>query len=171
MKRYTYWIIILISCTSTFAAKTAPREALQKPAGDNTRKAPVTFKCRLNYFIPKEPSQTLPQVLKDMNTIDLNIRNEDHSRIIQELEYEIYTTDKQSGIEVDQIRRVDRAKIKAGEVKERRSLSWKPDSIAKKCDPPTKCRINLRIVRIKYDDGSEWQGQVEAEKDETTPKK
>lgn len=171
MRRRIYWILILIGFAFALAIKTRAQETSQKSADDGTKKAPVTFKCRLNYFIPKEPSQALPQVLKDMNTIDLNIRNNDTSRMIQELEYEIYTTDKQSGVEVDHIRRIDRIKIKPGEVKARRSLSWKPDSIAKKCEPPTKCRVNLRIVRIKFDVGPEWQGQSEAEKDEKTPKK
>jgi hypothetical protein len=163
--------ILLICFALALSIKAEAQETAQKPGNDEKSKnAPAAFKYKLNYFIPKRPSPNLDpnldSMLKKMNTIDLNILNLDPSRTIQELEYEIYTTDKESNVEVDHIRRVDRTKIKPGEEKKRRSLSWKPDSIAQNCNPPTKCTIRLRIVRIKFDDGSQWQGQLEAEKSE-----
>lgn len=171
MQRRIYSILILIFFASALSIKAVDQETVQKSNDDEKNKnAPAAFKYKLSYFIPKRPSPNpdpnIDSMLKKMNTVDLNILNIDPSRIIQELEYEIYTTDKQSGVEVDHIRRIDQTKIKPGETKKRRSLSWKPDSIAQKCNPPTQCRIKLRIVRIKFDDGSEWQGQIEAQKSE-----
>ncbi|HEY7545365.1 MAG TPA: hypothetical protein VID27_10805, partial [Blastocatellia bacterium] len=144
---------------------------------DKSKKAPAAFKYRINTIYIKRSSPgpnryppDLDLMMRNMNKIDLNILNTDPSRIIRELEYEIYTTDKQSGVEVGRVRRVDRTKIKPGEEKKRRSLSWNPDSILKNCNPLTKCTIDLRIVRVKFDDGSEWQGQIEAEKSEKASK-
>lgn len=163
---------LLISFALVFI--TGLQGSFVKPVnGQQDAKPPVAFKARLNYFIPLQP---LPRrieemnELKDMNTIDVNIRNDD-SRSIRELEYEIYTVDKQSGAEVDHVRRIDKTRIKPGEVKARRSLSWKPDSLAKTCDPLSMCRIKIRVVRIQFEDGSEWKGKIEEEKDEKSLKK
>ena len=171
MRRYSYRLAIWGSLLAACAVTGWAQETAQKTADDaKATNAPVTFRCRLNYFILQNPPSALPNELKDRNTLDLNLRNNDPSRTIQELEYQIYTKDKQSGVEVDHIRRIDETRIKPGQVKERCALSWNPDSIVKACNPPSKCTIKLRIVRIKYDDGSEWQGQIEAEKNEKAQK-
>jgi hypothetical protein len=170
MSNYTYYFSILISLV--LGITTGVQGGLPKAIrGQQNGKAPLAFKARLNYFIPVDPLPRTIQVLNETNTIDSNIRNDDPSRTIRELEYEIYTVDRQSGAEVDHIRRVDKIKIKAGEVRKRRTLSWNPDSLAKTCDPLSKCRIKIRVVRIEFDDGSEWKGQIEEEKDEKSIKK
>ena len=149
------------------AQQQEPKDAVDEKG----TKASVAFNYKLSYFIPQQPSPSAVEpIVRSMNFIDLNIRNDDSARTILVLEYEIYTTDKQSGIEVDHIQVVDRATIKPGEIKKRRSIPWKPDSIPKKCDPPTKYRINLRIVRIKYDSGTDFTGKVEAEKEKALKK-
>lgn len=170
MSKYTYYFSISIGLVLaiTIGVQGAIPKAIR---GQQNGKAPLAFKSRLSYFIPVDPRAPTIQALKELNTIESSIRNDDPSRTIREMEYEIYTVDKQSDAEVDHIRRVDKVKIKAGEVKQRHTLSWNPESLAKTCDPLSKCRIKIRVVRIEFDDGSEWKGQIEEEKDEKSIKK
>ncbi len=170
MRRYIYGASILICFVFVLSIKTGAQETVQKPNNDEkSKKAPVAFKYLLNYIPPLRSSPVIDP-MKVRGIVDLNIVNNDLSRIIQELEYEIYATDNQTGSEIDHIRVIDRTRIKPGELKKRRSLYWKPTSIVKICDPPTKCTLRLRILRIKFDDGSAWQGQIEAEDDKPPAK-
>lgn len=158
---------ILIAITWLSAPFVQAQDA-QGPASQQGNNAPVAFKFGVSYIL-RTSSYVSKDFARSRNVIDLNIRNDDPARTVIELEYEVYATDKKGDAEIAQVRLVDRVKIKPGKTTNRWSVPWKPDSILEKCSPPFDCRINLRIVRVKFDSGDDFTGQVEAQK--PTPSK
>lgn len=85
----------------------------------------------------------------------IRVRNDDHARTVTEIEYQLSRTNRAGGAEVARASLLDKVKVKPGKVSGERTLRWSPDRLG--CGRHVyDCNLSLRILRVRYDDGSVW---------------